>query len=148
MEKTNGNFLGRGWSFPPSFDPMLGVNMTESEEDIYGSLQILLTTLTGERVMQPRFGCDLTEVLFEPLDTSFQTYILEKIETAILYFEPRIDIENLRFNLDPIGEGRVLIEIDFRVITTNSRFNFVFPFYKKEGTEILEFLITSPQTNN
>ena len=33
-------------------------------------------------------------------------------------------------------EGVVLIEITYRVRTTNSRFNFVFPFYKQEGTDI------------
>jgi len=40
--------------------------------------------------------------------------------------------------LDESGqlEGVVLISIIYRVRTTNSRFNFVYPFYKQEGTDV------------
>ena len=39
---------------------------------------------------------------------------------------------------DPVDalEGRVLIGVAYRVKATNSRFNFVFPYYKDEGTDI------------
>jgi phage baseplate assembly protein W len=65
----DGSFLGRGWAFPPSF-PELGaeVEMVSDAEDIVESLQILLGTLPGERVMQEAFGCNLASVLFEELD--------------------------------------------------------------------------------
>ena len=33
-------------------------------------------------------------------------------------------------------EGRILIVIQYKVITTNSRYNYVFPFYKAEATEL------------
>jgi hypothetical protein len=33
-------------------------------------------------------------------------------------------------------EGVVLIGVIYRVKSTNSRFNFVFPYYKLEGTDI------------
>ncbi len=38
-------------------------------------------------------------------------------------------------------EGEILIEIEYVVRATNSRYNFVFPYYKNEGTE-LSFLTT------
>ena len=48
-------FLGRGWSFPPSFDHTTGqIRLVEGIEDINQSLEILLSTSLGERVMQPR----------------------------------------------------------------------------------------------
>lgn len=142
------NFLGRGWSFPPTFDYDTGsVQMLEEVEDIYSSLHILLTTITGERIMQPRFGCNLEELLFESIDTSLKTLIIDKIETSILYFESRI--KPLRIDLidDLELEGKLLIEVDFLVKSTNSRFNFVFPFYKNEGSQILNFLISAPISN-
>lgn len=149
METINNQFLGRGWSFPPTFSPSMGgVVMTEGIDDIYGSLHVLLTTIIGERIMQPRYGCSLHELLFENIDTTFQTYIIDKIETSILYFEPRIRVEQIIFQLDPIGEGRIFLQVDFTVKSTNSRYNFVFPFYKKEGTEILELLTSTPQIDN
>jgi len=142
------SFLGRGWGFPPTFDYDTGsVQMLEEVEDIYSSLHILLTTITGERIMQPRFGCNLEELLFESIDTTLKTLIIDKIETSILYFESRI--KPLRIDLidDLELEGKLLIEVDFVVKSTNSRFNFVFPFYKNEGSQILNFLISAPISN-
>ncbi len=133
------DFLGRGWSFPPTFSQTVAeVEMVSLEDDIRQSLAILLTTATGERVMQPKFGCNLEELLFESLDTAIKTLIRDKVETAILYFEPRIEL--LKVNLDDTGEleGRVQIEVEYRVKKTNSRTNLVFPFYIGEGSLQLE----------
>ena len=131
------SFLGTGWGFPPEFSIATNeVGMLSDVEDIQSSLEILLTTRPGERVMLPRYGCNLDELVFEPLTTTFKTYIKDLVNTAILYYEPRINVNNIE--LDDTGEleGRILISIDFTIRSTNSRFNFVYPFYKKEGTEI------------
>jgi phage baseplate assembly protein W len=131
------DFLGKGWSFPPTFIPSLqGVEMTEKVEDINRSLQILLTTRTGERIMQPKYGCNMDEMVFEPLSTTIKTIIKDKIKTAILYFEPRIDVTAISMDTTNELEGEIIIEIEYMVRATNSRFNFVFPFYINEGTEI------------
>ncbi|MCX6218597.1 GPW/gp25 family protein [Spirosoma sp.] len=133
----NLTFLGRGWSFPPTFNLAInGVEMREQEDDIASSLEILLTTMPGERVMLPDFGCNMAELIFENLDTTTKTLLADKIESAILYYEPRIDLEKVTLNTARELEGVVLIEITYRVRATNSRFNFVFPFYKQEGTDI------------
>lgn len=134
---TGGDFLGRGWTFPPQFEPTLqGVVMAEREVDIAQSLQVLLTTSVGERIMEPRYGCNMEDLLFESLDTATLTLINDKINTAILYFEPRIDVQRMDVNTARLSEGILLIEIDYIVRATNSRFNFVFPFYRTEGSEI------------
>jgi phage baseplate assembly protein W len=134
---SNNDFLGKGWSFPPTFNASSGeVEMTEREEDIQRSLQVLLSTRVGERVMQPKFGCNLDDYLFESLDTTMTTLIRDKVETAILYFEPRIDAKRVQVNTERELEGMILIEVDYVVRATNSRFNFVFPYFKTEGTEL------------
>ncbi|HVY69611.1 MAG TPA: GPW/gp25 family protein [Verrucomicrobiae bacterium] len=131
------DFLGVGWSFPPTFTPgPQPLEMTQREEDIDRSLQILLTTLVGERVMQPKYGCNLEPYLFESLDTTTKTVIVDKVKTAILYFEPRIDAKRITLNTECEIEGIVLIEVEYVVRATNSRLNFVFPYYKNEGTEL------------
>ncbi|MFS8979427.1 GPW/gp25 family protein [Cupriavidus necator] len=130
-------FLGRGWSFPPTFRRgRAGVQMLEEEADIASSLEILLSTAQGERTMLPQYGCNMDELVFEGLDTRMKTLMTDKIETAILYHEPRIKLERVWLNASRELEGVVLIEIDYRVKSTNSRFNFVFPYYKLEGTDI------------
>jgi phage baseplate assembly protein W len=140
------DFLGKGWSFPPSFNADLkGVEMTEKNEDIQRSLAILLNTTVGERIMQPKYGCNTFEMVFESLDTATKTIIKDKIRTAILYFEPRIDVTSISMNTTDELEGEILIEIEYVIRATNTRFNFVFPYYKNEGTE-LNFLTTESVT--
>lgn len=130
------SFLGTGWDFPPTFDrASRSVEMLSDEADIRSSLGILLSTDVGERVMQPRYGCNLNRLLFEPLDLTLQAYMRDLIRTAILYFEPRIILDDVNLVPEPL-EGRVLIEIDYTIAGTNTRNNFVYPFYKEEGTQV------------
>ena len=130
-------FLGRGWSFPPAFNlDRGGVEMLEEEADIASSLEILLTTAPGERTMVPQYGCNLDELVFESLDTRMKTLMADKVESAFLYHESRIELEGVRLDDTRELEGVVLIEVTYRVKSTNSRFNFVYPYYKLEGTDI------------
>lgn len=133
----NQSFLGRGWSFPPEFNKeSRAVKMLEGEVDIKSSLEILLSTRLGERVMLPGYGCNLEELLFSPLNLTLKTYVTDLIKTAILYHEPRIDVKKI--DIDPTDElnGVLLVNIDYIIRSTNSRMNMVFPFYKEEGNEL------------
>ena len=59
------SFLGRGWSFPPTFSKSTqNLLMTSDEEDIQKSLEILLSTTIGERFLQPAYGCNLENFVF------------------------------------------------------------------------------------
>ena len=135
--ETNRSFLGRGWGFPPEFNRLTkAVNMLEDEADIKSSLEILLSTRLGERVMVPNYGCNLDELLFKPLTLTLKTFVVDLIKTAILYHEPRIEINKIE--IDPTNEleGVLLIILDYTVRATNSRKNMVYPFYKEEGNEL------------
>lgn len=130
-------FLGKGWSFPPTFDlSSRSLQISVAEKDIQESLHILLTTRIGERIMQPRYGCNLEDYVFENINRTFVTFIYDLVETAILYFEPRIDLENVFVRQDNVLEGMLEIEVVYRIRSTNTRSNVVFPFYKTEGNNI------------
>ena len=130
-------FLGRGWSFPPTFNLSIGgVEMLEEEADVASSLIILLSTAQGERVMLPQYGCNLDELVFENLDTRMKTLMVDKLESAILYHEPRIKLESVELDESEGLNGVVLIGIKYCVKLTNSRFNLVFPYYKLQGTDV------------
>lgn len=134
---NNKPFLGRGWSFPPTFNNRSGsLKMLSGEEDIDSSLEILLSTKQGERIMHPNFGCNLEELLFNPLDRTLITYVSDLIKTAILYYEPRIDVQKIDIYEDAIINGKIIIDLEYLVRATNSRKNKVFPYYKDEGIEI------------
>lgn len=130
-------FLGIGWSFPPEFkENTKAVVMLTDEEDIKSSLEILLSTKVGERIMQPKYGCNMDELLFNPLNRTLKTFVSELIKTAILYHEPRIDVEKIDITKGDDLTGELLVLIDFKVRATNSRINMVYPFYKLEGTDL------------
>ncbi|MGB3800359.1 MAG: GPW/gp25 family protein [Lewinella sp.] len=130
------DFLGTGWSFPPSFARRGGVALVSGREDIDQSLQILLSTTLGERVLQPRYGCNLSEYQFEAMDAAFVGLLRDLVSSAILYHEARIDVENVEVTDDSSFvaiEGKVVITVTYRIRATNSRFNFVYDFYRTEG---------------
>ncbi|VAW60331.1 GPW/gp25 family protein [hydrothermal vent metagenome] len=130
------SFLGTGWGFPPTFERgSRSVRMISDKEDIESSLEILLSTEIGERVMQPKYGCNMHKLVFEPVDTTLQTYMQDLIKSAILYFEPRIILKRVTLKTTQM-EGRIDIDIDYVIAATNTRYNFVYPFYKEEGIEI------------
>lgn len=131
------DFLGIGWSFPPEFKASTkAVAMLTDEADIKSSLEILLTTKIGERIMQPKYGCNMDELLFNPLNQTLKTFVSELIRTAILYHEPRIDVEKIDITKGDDLIGELLVLIDFKVRATNSRINMVYPLYKQEGTDL------------
>jgi phage baseplate assembly protein W len=129
------SFYGTGWSFPPVFDNSLGeVELASNMVDIQDSLRILLSTRPGERIMQPSYGCNLDELLFEQLTTTLKTYMKYIIETAVLYHEPRVKLDKVNLSESNEEEGLILIQLEYTVRANNSRFNFVYPYYKNEKT--------------
>lgn len=141
MNNDNNNeeksFLGTGWNFPPTFNKAsASTEMISNEEDIRSSLEILLSTRIGERIMQPTYGCEMTRLLFEPIDATLKTYIKDLINDAILYHEPRIILNDLDLIETDPESGLVEAIIDYTITSTNTRNNYVYPFYKNEGTNI------------
>ncbi|HLW29688.1 MAG TPA: GPW/gp25 family protein [Brumimicrobium sp.] len=131
------SFLGTGWSFPPEFSKSSEmVVMSSDEKDIKESLEIILTTRLGERIMKPNFGCNIEEALFKPLNLTLVTDMKNRIENAILYFEPRIDVNNIDLDDSNETDGILLIKVDFTIRSTNTRSNMVYPFYRIEATNL------------
>jgi hypothetical protein len=135
MAENQGNrpftsFLGTGWSFPPEFILETGqVAMTSDEADIAASLKILFGTTLGERFLRPKYGLDMQGMLFEPLSTTIQTLVKDRIRIAILIYEPRINLLTLELDITEQNEGRLNLLVEYEVRGTNSRFNLVYPFH-------------------
>lgn len=132
-------FLGRGWAFPPKFDAFTGeTDLVGADEDITQSLRILFETRPGERVMHPTFGCRIHDYIFDPMNAPTMRNMEAAIARAILFFEPRIDVEDTKVAIADANEGRLTINLLYRVRQTNSRANVVFPFYIREGTLVTD----------
>jgi uncharacterized protein len=144
------SFLGTGWSFPPEFRKPgrrpgatgggSGAGegylvMTSDEADIEASLRILFTTEASERFLNPKYGLGMREILFDSLNTTSQTFLKDRIRTAILIYEPRIHLVSLELDTSREASGEVGILVEYVIRATNSRYNLVFPFYRSDANE-------------
>lgn len=127
-------FLGRGWAWPVQLDPRTGlVASVAYEDDIRQSMRIILETAPGERVMRPNFGCGIHELVFEAMDSTTIQRIRSTVEEALRRCEARIDVLAVEVDASATAEGKLLVEIEYRVRKTNQVGNLVFPFYFREG---------------
>ena len=123
--------LGAGWNFPVEIDkrapPRLA--MAIGEESVRQSIIIILSTAKGERLMRPDFGCNLHEFVFAVNDRATQASAAFEVREALQTWEPRIDV----LEVEATGAGSrgevLLIAVDYRVRSTDNRFNLVYPFY-------------------
>lgn len=135
-------FLGTGWSFPPRFNRSTAqVEMVSDRVDIEESLRILFSTTPGERLFHPNFGCDLKKFMFGEINDGLFMEMRNIIYQSILYFEPRISIDkadDIKIVKSTSNIGVVIISLDYKIRVTNSRFNFVYPFFLEEAIAMPE----------
>jgi uncharacterized protein len=136
MDNIDRSFLGIGWNFPPTFRrEWYGVEMLVEEDDVRSSMQIILSTITGERVMLPTFGANLHPYVFDTMNVQDVALIEKIVKEALVFHEPRIIVDAIVTTPDQ-ANGVLLIDISYTIITTNTRYNYVFPFYINEATNI------------
>lgn len=129
------SFLGTGWSFPPTFSRAAhGVVMVSDDQDIRESLWILFSTSLGERIMLPQYGSQLWRMVFRSITTTLRTEMKGMVAQAILYWEPRITVEDITVTADDAIHGLLLIDVSYTIRKTNVRSNLVYPFYTQEMT--------------
>lgn len=127
-------FLGVGWAFPPRLETDRTISMAAYEEDIRQAILIIMGTNPGERVMRPDFGAGLNAFVFEPVSTTLLALVKTRVREALIDWEPRIDVEEVKVTTDPAERNLLLIEVSYRVRATNTLHNLVYPFYLQEGT--------------
>lgn len=125
-------FLGVGWAFPVAADPAGDAALAAYEEDVRQAIRIVLATDPGERVMRPDFGSGLGALVFEPLTAGTAALVRHRVEEALVRWEPRIDSVQVAVTPDP-PQGRLLVQVDYRIRATNTFYNLVYPFYLLEG---------------
>ncbi len=129
-------FMGRGLKFPLQINPKTGkIAMVSEEEDIAEAIGIILNTVQGERVMRPDFGSTVLDYTFSAASDSLRQSLAFDLREQLSYQEPRIDDIEVRCKETDELEGAIIVEISYRVRSTNNRYNRVYPFYRTEGSE-------------
>lgn len=115
-----GKLFGRGVKFPPQIvDGRMA--WSAGEANIRESIQVVLLTDQGERLMLPAFGGDLGQFLFEPNTVATRHLIAGRISRALAEWEPRIRVESVAVELDPDDDEAAVATITFRMVATEAR---------------------------
>jgi phage baseplate assembly protein W len=121
--------LGSGLAFPLQVDARGALSLAAGEDDVEQAIGLILGTAPGEREMRPEFGCAVHDLVFDTIDAAMIGRLETAIRNALDRWEPRIDVEDLQFDLSGVADGRLLITITYRLRATNNRRNLVYPFY-------------------
>jgi phage baseplate assembly protein W len=126
-------FIGKGWRFPIIPGPTGGLAWSEADDNVEQSLRLLLMTRLGERVMRGGFGSRLGELVFRTGSDQNLRALEREVLSAILKFEPRVEVLDVVAETDAIDATRVTVALSYRVRRTNTRESLVFPFYLVRG---------------
>ena len=122
-------FTGTGWRFPILPDATGTLSYVSGDVNVEQSLRILLLTELGQRVMRPDFGSKAARLVFAPGSLQYLGQLETTVREAIRDWEPRIEVEEVRAEVNPNDETRVSVKLAYKVRPTNTRHNLVFPFY-------------------
>jgi len=126
------DFQGMGWSFRELVAPKDqggGVVPSLFEDAVRQSVWLILATAPGERVMRPDFGCRIHELLFATASAATVGRAAQAVREALVRWEPRIDVLGVDVAPDRAEPALLRVRVDYRVRTTDNRFNLVYPFY-------------------
>ena len=123
--------VGRGWAFPPGVNARGVVALTNERSELEQAISIILSTPVGTRVMRPKFGSRLHELLFAPINVQTIAQARRYVEEALGMWEPRIQVTSVDVLPDPQDKaGACLrIEVHYEVKATHDPRSLVHPFY-------------------
>jgi len=133
MNPTNLSVTGSGWRTPLAIDRQGSIALSSENDNIEEAIWIILSTAPGERLMHPNFGCAIHRLAFEPNNVSTAGLARFYVEDALRTWEPRILLDEVEVQADVDQPSLLLISVRYRVRTTDSRFNLVYPFYLTRG---------------
>ncbi|MBC8161780.1 MAG: GPW/gp25 family protein [Roseiflexaceae bacterium] len=116
-----GTIFGRGVSFPPRIGPDGRISWSVGEDNVRECMRIILQTEPGERIERPDFGGGLTTFLFEPNNSSTHERLRMRIVQALVRWEPRISVEQVRVSADPDDLQAAIATVEYRLVATQVR---------------------------
>ena len=94
---------------------------------------MILLTPKGQRVMRPEFGSRLHDLIFAPNNATTAGLAAYYVEEALGMWEPRIRLQSVNANPDPLNPNMLQIEIRYEIKATHDSRALVFPFYRIPG---------------
>jgi phage baseplate assembly protein W len=128
MTDVADQWLGTGFGFPLSPDADGKLGYIGGLDLVRQSIETILDTDPGERIMRPSFGCGLRRYLMAPNTLTTRTAMADDITAALNTWEPRIQVTNVSVTSDD-NPTLVWIEISYVRLADRRPDNLVYPFY-------------------
>jgi len=122
------DFLGKGIAWPMRLNERKGIAVSRSEDKIKESIQIILGTERGTRLMRPTFGSLLHTLVFAPNNIGTANLARHYVEEALTTWEPRIVLDQVTVENDH-QNNYLLVTIRYHIKATRDPQNLVYPFY-------------------
>jgi len=81
------------------------ISIVKDSRAVINSVKNILLMNKYDKLWKPYFGSNLRDLLFENVDSVFESFIDSEIRTTITNFEPRVTIQELRVTADPSNNG-------------------------------------------
>jgi phage baseplate assembly protein W len=107
----------------------IGKGITLPLKLIRSSIRMILSWTYGTRFFLNEFGSRIEEMLDEPTDRITQSILEDLTRDALERWEKRIELISTEAELDPKQEGKINLEIVYRVKAIDRTDSFVYPFY-------------------
>jgi phage baseplate assembly protein W len=91
------------------------VGMVEADAAVRQAIVMLLCTAPGERLMRPEYGSHLHRLLFAGNDQTTAGLAVHYVRSALLRWEPRVEIVDLDAAADPQVPERLTVTLRYRV---------------------------------
>lgn len=130
MNATN-RFIGSGLIFPIQLDSQGRAITDNSLELLRTSIVHILATPKHFKWFNEKFGVRLWEVLEEPNDAVGIALVKTFVTEAISLWEPRVQLLEVKLEVDKATLEKVNIEIKYKVRNSKTVDSFIYAFYKE-----------------
>jgi len=92
-----------------------GIKRSINIESVFTSIDNILGTEQGERVMLPAFAANFGTILFDPINNDLASFATQSIKNTIETWDERVNVTNVKYLSNP-DNNSVSITVTFTIV--------------------------------
>lgn len=94
-----------------------GLSLSSEADQIRQSIQDILTTPIGSRIMRRSYGSLLPKMIDAPFNEITRLQLFAATATALIQWEDRVNIESI--SIAPVSDGKFVLDLSVIMVNTN-----------------------------
>lgn len=99
------------------------IKVSKDLDSVVTSIDNILRTYMGERVMLPEFASKLRNMVFEPIDDHLRTMVAREVKRVIEKWDDRPTVTAVNFHSYP-DSNRIEMDVSFRLVGYTNVFTY------------------------